>query len=101
MTANIFSDYLKNLNENLNNEKKLILLILDNFSGHKIANLSNTKLSFLPKNASSIIQPLGQALIKAFKSKYLRILNSYLVSSSKIEEHSTVGQSIDLYTVIN
>ncbi|KAF7676606.1 Tigger transposable element-derived protein 6, partial [Cucumispora dikerogammari] len=103
MTTNIFSNYLKNLNEDLIKKKRSILLILDIFSGHKIANLSNIKLEFLPKNATSIIQPLDQGVIKAFKSKYLRILNSYLVSSSRIEEQNIqqLIKGIDLYTVIN
>ncbi|KAF7685248.1 Tigger transposable element-derived protein 4, partial [Cucumispora dikerogammari] len=103
MTANIFSNYLKDLNEDLIKQKRPILLILDNFSGHKIANLSNIKLKFLPKNAISIIQPLDQGVIKAFKSKYLRILNSYLVSSSRIEKQNIqqLVKGIDLYTVIN
>ncbi|KAF7685681.1 Tigger transposable element-derived protein 1 [Cucumispora dikerogammari] len=88
MTANIFSNYLKNLNEDLIKEKRSILLILYNFSGHKIANISNIKLELLPKVATTIIQPLDQSVIKTFKSKYLRILNSYLISSSRIEEQN-------------
>ncbi|KAF7685385.1 Tigger transposable element-derived protein 4 [Cucumispora dikerogammari] len=103
MTANIFSNYLKNLNEDLIKEKRSILLISDNFSGHKIANLSNIKLEFLPKNATPIIQPLNQGVIKAFKSKNLRIISSYLISSSRIEEKNIqqLVKGIDLYTVIN
>ncbi|XP_046406300.1 tigger transposable element-derived protein 1-like [Ischnura elegans] len=52
-----------------------ILLLLDNCPGHppSIGNdCENVKVVFLPPNTTSLLQPIDQAVIKTFKSHYLR-----------------------------
>ena len=55
---------------------KYILLLMDNFSAYKVAvellggldSLLNTKVMWLPPNATSIHQPLDQGIIQNWKA---------------------------------
>jgi hypothetical protein len=50
---------------------KKIILFLDNFSGHGASiELKNIKIAFYPPDCTSILQPLDQGIIRAFKSYY-------------------------------
>jgi hypothetical protein len=56
------------------NDRK-VLLFLDNFSGHLIdSHLTNVKIHFLPPNCISVLQPMDQGIIQAFKMKYRRLV---------------------------
>ena len=57
MTSNIFEDWLLTINKKFKNEKRNVLLFLDNFSGHnsKLV-LSNIKLVYFPPNTTSKLQ---------------------------------------------
>ncbi|KAG0441799.1 Tigger transposable element-derived protein 4 [Dictyocoela muelleri] len=48
LTSVIFNEYLDLLNLKLIQEDRNILLIVDNFSGHKVENKSNIELIFFP-----------------------------------------------------
>ena len=49
---------------------KYVLLLIDNFSAHEVAleqlpdSLLNTKVRWLPLNATSVHQPLNQGIIQ-------------------------------------
>ena len=51
-----------------------ILLFVDNFSGHVVeeGKYENVQVKFFPPNMTSIVQPLDQGIIHAFKTKYRR-----------------------------
>ena len=54
--------------------KENVILLIDNFSGHKLldnVNLKFTKLLFLPKNSTSVHQPLdqGQTLLLSYSKQ--------------------------------
>ncbi|GAU95091.1 hypothetical protein RvY_06768 [Ramazzottius varieornatus] len=68
ITQAVFTAWLKELNEKPIRQKRTILLLLDNASGHKVASLSHEKRVFLPPKQTSRIQPLDQGIIKAFQS---------------------------------
>ena len=52
------------------NQDRKILLLIDNVSYHSEKYLSNIKVQFLPKNTTSIMQPIDQDIIKTFKTFY-------------------------------
>ena len=58
MTWEIFNEWLVDFNKDMKKKKRKILLILDNVSSHKPIKMSNIELMFLPKNTTSIAQPL-------------------------------------------
>jgi len=83
MTGNLFNEWLSNWNRELIDQNKKILLIMDNFSGHKkyTEKNSNIEILLLPPNTTSKLQPLDAGIIKAFKDKYSFLFHSYLLES--------------------
>ncbi len=79
LTKTIFLEYLTHINEEMVLQNRKILVLIDNAPGHKINSLSNIKLMELPPNTTSIIQPLDQGIIKAFKNHYRNQLNNFLL----------------------
>lgn len=97
MNREIFGEWLLMLEEKFSNENRNILLLLDNFSGHKIPEFETSskhvKLLFLPENTTSVTQPLDQGIISNLKVIYKRdLLNLYWAqlvspgSQSKLSE---------------
>lgn len=78
MTRNLFQKWLLGFNEDMKNESKKVLLLLDNAPSHICEDLSNVEVLLLPKNTTPILQPLDMGIIKAFKNHYNNalILNS-------------------------
>ncbi|KAG0436324.1 Tigger transposable element-derived protein 6 [Dictyocoela muelleri] len=58
LTGSLFDEYLTILNLKLVKKNRSILILVDNFNGHKVENKSNIKLFFFPPNCTSVIQPL-------------------------------------------
>ena len=74
MTSEIFVEFLNALNNKMKMQKHHILLFLDNCLSHPDIKLSNVKLRFLPKNATSHLQPLDKGIIAWLKNFYRRQL---------------------------
>lgn len=73
MTRDMFHEWLVEINKEMKNKKKNILLFVDNCTAHgDVQNLSNIKVQFLPPNTTSKLQPLDQGIIKNFKTYYRR-----------------------------
>jgi hypothetical protein len=49
MTMVLFNDWLKSLNSKMKNQKRKVLLIMDNAPSHSVPNLSNVEIHFLPQ----------------------------------------------------
>ncbi|XP_015787667.2 tigger transposable element-derived protein 6-like [Tetranychus urticae] len=76
MTKHIFSNYLMNWDEKLEQKDEKIALMLDNFSGHKIleTDYPNIEFIWLPPGTTSHLQPLDNGIIKVFKDEYINFL---------------------------
>ena len=71
MTKSVFQKEMNLLNDKMKDEKRKILLILDNAPGHdQELQLSNIIFLFLLPNTTSILQPLDQGVIAVVKAKY-------------------------------
>ena len=76
MDREIFTKIISEMDRNLNTPT---IVIIDNFSGHKLTEpekLKNIILVFLPPNTSKT-QPLDLGIISAFKFKFQKFLLSY------------------------
>ena len=77
MISQLFTDVVKTLDRKMIAQNRKIILFLDNATCHNLlpgTNLSNIKLSFMPPNTTSLIQPLDQGIIRSFKAYYRREL---------------------------
>ena len=103
MTEQIFREWLQRLDSEFRSQNRRILLLLDNFSGHKENKnnapfkLTNIELHFYPPNCTSILQPMNQGIIQNFKTTYRRHLIQERLEA--IENNSTIPV-IDVYSAI-
>jgi hypothetical protein len=71
----ICEEYLRWLNNKIRGKRRKVLLLMDNFSGHKLAvrlvgdeqGLSHVRIVWLPPNTTSEWQPMDQGIITSFK----------------------------------
>lgn len=83
MTSDLFEEEIRKWDKELSVQKRKILLLIDNCTSHSdIKNLEWIKIVFLPPNATSIVQPMDQGVIRSLKCHYrkqliLRILEGY------------------------
>lgn len=81
MNAEIWTGYVHWLDKIFRKQNRQILLFIDNCLAHpKLPNLTNITIHFLPPNTTSIVQPLDQGIIRAFKAHYRSILTHRLIS---------------------
>ena len=81
MTSAIFQEYLKDLNKKMVKEKRKILLLIDNAPSHIVGEeLTNITIKFLPKDTTSVLQPLDQGIIRSFKAYYKMALIKHLIA---------------------
>nr|XP_022909165.1 tigger transposable element-derived protein 1-like [Onthophagus taurus] len=112
VTGDIFVDWLQNCFipevENYlkrNNISFKVLLLIDNAPGHPANRLQslneNVKIEFLPPNTTSLIQPLDQGIIAAFKAYYTRITFKKLLDSLESDSKLTLTQCWKNYNIGN
>ena len=88
----VFSDWSVIINEQFKAQNRQCLMLLDNATSHAVRNvaptkvgslhaikLSNLLLLFLPANCTSVVQPLDQGVIAAFKVRYKCKLAQHMV----------------------
>ena len=86
MTAYEFNHWLLRLDRKMKLEKRKILLLLDNCPSHKInIKMENVEALFLPKNSTSVTQPLDSGIIKSFKGKYFHLLLSNAITKMTMQ----------------
>jgi len=70
MQRSIFQSWIKLVNQLMRNQRRNILLLVDNVSSHYLEEedmLSNIKLHYLPPNTTAHLQPIDQGIIYSFK----------------------------------
>uniref|UniRef100_H3ABS0 HTH CENPB-type domain-containing protein n=1 Tax=Latimeria chalumnae TaxID=7897 RepID=H3ABS0_LATCH len=67
MTGYLFGEWLKDWDRKLGQEKRKILLLVDNCTAHVTKDVA---LRFLPKNTTSILQPCDQGIIRTAKAYF-------------------------------
>ncbi|XP_050338066.1 tigger transposable element-derived protein 4-like [Bactrocera neohumeralis] len=93
MTSDIFTKWVRDWDRELKKTKKKILLLVDNCPAHpKIDDLRSITLVFLPPNTTSILQPMDQGVIRAFKSYFRKFLVLKLINVHDNIKNNKVGQ---------
>ena len=89
MTADLFDEYLDWFNSTMIARDRKAVLLVDNCPAHKrTREYSHVKLVFLPANTTSIMQPLDQGIIRAFKARY-HAVRSLMI----LEVHKEIRQT--------
>ena len=71
MTAEIFEEWVRQLDRKFTAANRKIALIIDNCMTHPhVEQLNSIELIFLPPNTTSHAQPVDQGIIRALKAKY-------------------------------
>ncbi|XP_015785863.1 tigger transposable element-derived protein 6-like [Tetranychus urticae] len=91
MTKELFHRWLTKWHKNLEVERKQIILVMDNFSAHKLDqdDFPLIKFHFLPPNTTSHLQPLDGGIINCLKKRYLTRLFNWILSKITSNEDIT------------
>ena len=74
VTRKIFQDLLIKWNKLFQRDNKKICLLVDSCSSYLlVGELSHIKILYLPKNTTSILQPLDQGIIALLKVNYRKL----------------------------
>lgn len=82
MTSDLFKEFLRAWDVKLRLKNRHVLLLLDRCSAHPVTlspPLANIKLQFLQANATSVLQPLDQGIIRSMKVHFRTKLVQYLL----------------------
>lgn len=103
MTKVIFNEWLLKWDNALMREKRKIYLLIDNCSCHSLElDPKCIKLLFLPTNTTSILQPLNQGIIHAFKLGYrTRITEKLLLLFDKDEDTDKFEQFLKNFSLLD
>ncbi|XP_049304080.1 tigger transposable element-derived protein 6-like [Bactrocera dorsalis] len=76
MVSSLWTNILKEFDRDMIKQNRKVVLFIDNAPCHKVTDLvlENVKIEFLPANTTSILQPLDQGIIHAFKVYFRQIL---------------------------
>ncbi|XP_072141997.1 tigger transposable element-derived protein 6-like [Dermacentor andersoni] len=98
MTRPIFSEWLKEFNQDVKRQGRQVCLLLDNCSAHHVEGLqlSNIELHYFPANCTSLIQPLDKGVINSFKCCYRRRLILKILLNIRLERE----MKIDIYQAV-
>lgn len=79
VNSGIFQRWLLDLNKRMKSKYRKILLLVDNVSSRvrPTDELSHVRLEFLPKNTTSLLQPLDQGIICCTKRRFYDIKADY------------------------
>ena len=96
MTSEVMEAVLERFNRKLVFEDRKVILFLDNATCHPesmISQFSQNKIIFLPKNATSRLQPLDAGIIQNSKVKYRKRLVKYVLA--RIQEDASATQTVN------
>ena len=105
MRTAIMEDVLRVLDRKVQLERRKIIAFLDNALFHPEIlqnNFKIIKLIFMPKCATSRLQPLDADIIRAFKCKYRKRLLKYVVSGTDEDKNaSEITQDVNIAKAIH
>ena len=94
MNSVIWCDLMIRYNSFLVAQNRKVLLVVDNFSGHKIqTSLSNIEMAFLKPNLTSVLQPADLMVISTIKKRYNKWYNRQILN----ETENTHGQILSKF----
>jgi hypothetical protein len=70
MTTTEYSEWLNDFSKEMARKKCEVQLLVDNAPCHKLVNLSNVQLEYLPPDRINILQAQDAGIIKSFKAWY-------------------------------
>ena len=88
MTGLLMTEWLTSLDRKMKQQKRKIILFLDNAPSHPSVKLDNVKLVFLPSNTTSFTQPMDQGIIQTLKLKYRKRQLQYVLAQLERTEKS-------------
>lgn len=92
MTSTIFEEEIRKWDNKLRRSNRKILLLVDNCPAHpELPNLTNITLVFLPANATSVLQPMDQGIIRSFKNYYRRLLVLQLIDRMEKKQDTKIS----------
>lgn len=101
MTKDIMTNWLISLDQRMLRKNRKILLFLDNASSHPPAlKLKSVKLVFLPPNATSLLQPLDQGIIRSFKVHYRKLFLRHIISQASSENSNEFAKCVNVLNAI-
>ena len=82
MTADLFTEWIRNVDKTMRRQKCQILMVVDNCPAHpNINDLENVKLAFLPPNTTLKMQPCDAGIINSMKAYYRKKLISQIIDA--------------------
>ena len=104
MQMEIMEKVLDTLHHQMRKQGRKVILFLDNATVHLTSLIdmySNIKISFLPKNTTSRLQPLDAGIIQSFETKYREKLMRYVIARINDDlTASEIAKGIDILQAI-
>ena len=102
MTGDIHHRIMTKFNNQMRKAGHHVLYVCDNASSHQVREYSHIKFLMLPPNATSIVQPLDQGIIRSVKRRYKKKLaERYLVSVENNKDANTILKQLDIVAATN
>ena len=90
MTAELFEEWVRELDRMFSAAKRKIALIFDNCTAHPhVEQLASIELIFLPPNTTSHTQPMDQGVICSLKAKYRSLAVRKLIAALEKKKSCT------------
>lgn len=97
MTTEIFTAFLKRLNNFMRIQGRKILLFVDNCSSHPKIHLSNIQIAFFPPNTTSRLQPMDAGIIQNVKMVYRKkLLRHVLFLMDSASNASEIAKNVSI-----
>ena len=102
MTGEIHHQIITKLNKEMRLSNWHILYVCDNASSHQVQEYSHIKFLMLPRNATSIIQPLYQGIILSVKRRYKKKLaERYLTCVENNKDANSLLKALGIVQATN
>lgn len=98
MTGEIFTRWLRCINNQMALQSRFILLFIDNCAAHPLVELSNVRLAFFPPNTTSRLQPMDAGVIQTLKLNYRKMMRHV---AAKLDEASKASDAVRSINVLD